>query len=460
MNKEISGVLENLYQKIKEVAERFPLTCFFAVTGTVSALWLTRQIGSVVPTNLVLISVLGFFWSVAAYLATEERWRSVRNHLLVALIVLLGVYYLILPVRLEDFRYTDQVRFLVLFFSAVPAIMAAPFLKGEAVNAFWHFNRKLCTRLFFTFIYTGALFLGLVLCLLSVNYLFELNIREEWFPRIWILVAGLISTSVFLSGVPHKPSTLERETEYPKFIQAFARYILLPLLSLYALILYAYGAKILATRAWPEGSVASFILVFYTVAILALVLLYAEWRKGGAAGSLVSHSLFGLLPLLGLFWGAVWVRVSEYGLTESRVGIILAGAWFLGIAVYFILANRKDIRIIPISIAILALLAVLAPVNIFSVSLESQLNRLEGLLIENRILVRDRIQTVDPALISPSDTENMFSILEYLDQADGLDRLNQWFGSDLTKLPEGSRLRASKILGLMGLSFPGTGVRK
>lgn len=454
--------LDSLTAKMRGIVLRFPITCLLAVLGTMSAWYLTYQMEDAGVTKFLLMCIVGFFWSLTIALATEEHRRAKQIYLYVLLGLALVGYFFLLPGQVQDFREPDVIRILVLVATAILGIMAAPFLRGEkinlvknsvsnGVNAFWHYNRKLYTRLAFTFISTGVLYLGLVLPLTSINYLFGLNVAGEWFFRIWILVAGLISTSVFLTGVPVRPGDLESETDYPKVIQVFAMYVLVPLLVLYTVILYMYGAKILVTQTWPKGQVSSLVLAFAVVGVATTFLLYAEWQKGDRLARLVRYFYASLIPLLGLLFGAIGVRVSEYGLTESRVSVIVAGVWLLGLSIYFLWHRARDIRVIPISLAVVALLVVFGPINIFSVSRASQVGRLENLLVANNILVQGRIQEVNSDLLAGTSFRDIYSLVQYLDQTGSLGEMNKWFGMDVNKLSDNRYLRLQQIMERMGL---------
>ena len=300
------------------------------------------------------------------------------------------------------------------------------------------------------YISTGVLFLGLVLSLASINYLFGLSMSGEWYVRIWILTAGLVSTTVFLVGVPHAPSKLESETLYPKVIKVFVEYILWPLIGLYTLILYVYGAKILFTHTWPEGQVSSFVLIFALVGVAATMLWYPEWRKRGLAAKWVHFFYLVLVPLMGLLFRAIDMRVSEYGWTESRALVAIVGLWLLGVGIYFSLRRNTDIRVLPVSLGIVLLLATFAPINIFSVSKQSQVDRLEKLLVSNNILVEGKIQPVDQNTFSEDSLREIKSVLDYLTNTSDMTSVNQWFGLSASDLPEQRYMRSAVFLRKMG----------
>ena len=66
--------------------------------------------------------------------------------------------------------------------------------------------------------------------------------------------------------------------------------------------------------------------------------------------------------------------------TEQRYFLLALAWWLLFITVYFLVSRKKDIRLVPLSLCILAFLSVWGPWGAFSVSLNSQRGRLKALL--------------------------------------------------------------------------------
>src|SRR5690554_7276939 len=91
---------------------------------------------------------------------------------------------------------------------------------------------------------------------------------------------GFFNTWFFLSGIPEKLD--QSEGAYPpKELKVFAQYILLPLLAVYLLILYGYGAKIVLIWDWPRGIVSYLIICVAVLGITTFLLLYPYSRLEG-----------------------------------------------------------------------------------------------------------------------------------------------------------------------------------
>jgi hypothetical protein len=333
----------------------------------------------------------------------------------------------------------------------------APFSGPGEINGFWHYNKILLLRLIITFIYTVVLYAGLALALAALDNLFGMEVPGKRYAQLWFMTLGLFNTWAFLAGIPEDLKQLEESTDYPKGIKIFAQYILFPLVLIYLVILYAYMAKILIAWDWPQGWVSRLILGFATTGIFSLLLLHpireqAEniWIKKASRWLYVL-----MIPLVIMLLLALWRRVSEYGITENRYIAMGLGFWLGIIVIYFIFSRSKSIKTIPVSLCILALFISFGPWGAFNVSENSQVDRLQDLLIKNNILVESRIQKA-ATTVPKDDVRQISSIIAYLHDIHGYDRIQPWFEESLKEYSIGARLKFKEpalITKMMGIEY-------
>src|SRR5690606_16068267 len=125
-----------------------------------------------------------------------------------------------------------------------------------------------------------------------------------------------------------------------------------------------------------------------------------------------------MAPLLVLLFVAIWVRVSEYGLTEMRYFIILMALWLTGITLYFILHRTPSIQIIPITLFAMVLLSTYGPQSAASLSKASQQSRLQRFIG----------QTDDKSI------QEKISIINYLVEFHGLTALQAHTEKNLKRI--------------------------
>ncbi len=339
-------------------------------------------------------------------------------------------------------------RFALLFTGFFPLVSLAPFPGRGEINGFWHYNRALLARFLVALSVTQALAAGLALCLAGVDYVAGLGLRPTVYLRLWIAVSVVLGTVIFLRGVPLRPEKLQTAVDYPRWLDVLTRAILIPATGLYLLVLYAWAVKFIVQASWPRGGFAAQLLAGSAAAIVAYLLVYPVREK--AEGRLVNTFTRGifpvLLPLAVLLVLSVWRRMADYGVTESRYIGILAAAWLATVSVYFVAGKAKNIKAVPASIALLALLASFGPWGAASVSAWSQSERLETLLVKNDILAGGTVRPA-PEPVPAQDEGEISRIVRYLAEGNRLDRVAQWCGGALN--PESGQ----DAMARMGLSY-------
>ena len=245
-------------------------------------------------------------------------------------------------------------------------------------------------------------------------------------------MVGVFNTWFFLAGVPTSIPDLEQTHTYPKGLKVFTQFVLLPLVTIYLLILYAYLGKIMVQWEWPEGWVSVLVLCFSIAGILSLLLIHPIRNEAGNRWMHTFSKWFyrALFPLTVLLALAIWRRVSEYGITEARYVVVALAVWLVITVLYFILSKQRNIKFIPVTLSIIALLAVFGPVNMFRVSEWSQGSRLRHLLEQNGLMVNNKVQATQKNLTNETEAE-ISSIVDYLAEYHGFEAMEDWFDAGL-----------------------------
>lgn len=405
---------------IRGVIARFPLAVLFACVGTGFAVNALDGTAPVWVEKLVIVFGVSFFVGSAGYIFAERFGRS-KAAVSVLLVIFAEGYFWFLPEGFGSMRAIDALQVFLLLFVSIIALFSAPYFASRQVNGFWQYNRQLFGRLFFTVFSTGTLFVGIVASLASLQFLFEWQLQPEWYFRIWLLIVGLVSTTVFLAGIPKQFDHLEVMGEYPYVFEVFSKYVLVPLLILYGSILYLYGGKILLMGEWPKGTVAFLIFWYALFGVATCFLLFPRRDQSLWIRPMAKVFFVTLIPLAMLLWGAVFIRVSEYGLTANRGGMILFGLWMIGVSVFNLTKNRDDVRYLFFATAISVLVFSFGPLSVFAVARSNQSYRLEALLAKNALLVDGSLNRKDEISIPEKEKQEIRSVVRYLWDTRGLD---------------------------------------
>ena len=460
--------LSHVVEQASRAARRFPFAIASALVGTLATIVLTHDEGNhrfFWVINIAVVTGLGIsFLMLCVLLAESKRWGTMRGLLAqLAGAMLLAAYYYSLPTDVFSSPEMHMIRF-ALFVTGMHLLVAVIAFSGKNnVNGFWQFNKSLFLRFLTGGLYSAVLFGGLALALAALDHLFGLDVGERWYADLWFTIVGVFNTWFFLAGVPADFDALDNVTEYPEGLKFFTQFILLTIVAVYLLILYAYMGKILLTWNWPHGWVSGLVLGFSITGIVSLLLIYPikdlvenVWMR-----IVVRWFYVVLIPLAIMMLLAVWRRVLEYGVTESRyIGIVVA-LWLIGISIYFILSAVKNIKLIPGTLCIIAFLISFGPWGVFQVSLRSQMERLRDVLTRTNILV-GRIAKKTDRSPSYEDAQTISAIVRYICTVHSEDPLQPMFvtsldtlgGKDTTHREFYRRSqKASRIVALMGVQY-------
>lgn len=431
--------MDSLLAKASATFTRFPLAIFTAIVGSLFCILLVHLPFDLSAShhyywNIVMTCYLSMllFIAISIYIERKKLNRSAAILLNLTVIAILVAFYFWLPPRFMIIGVTRFILFTIVLHLLIAFI---PFLSKGEINGFWQYNKVLFLRFLTSALYTVALYLGLILAVLAIDKLFNANINDKVYAGLWFFLAGVFNTWFFLAGVPKNFEGLELKKDYPKGLKIFTQYVLLPLISIYLIILYAYMFRIIITVEWPVGWVSYLIIGFSIGGIFSLLLIYPVRNDEESKWILIFSRFFyfALFPLVVLLFFAVKRRISDYGITEQRYFVLALALWLLFIAVYFLFSKSKNIKLIPISLCVIALAASFGPWGAFSVSLRSQNQHLKSLLTKNAMLHDGKIVKVKDS-IPFNENKQISSIINYLVEVHGYKTLQPFFAQNLDSL--------------------------
>jgi hypothetical protein len=426
--------LTELIQRSSGALSRFPFVLLSAACSTAAAVIAVDPRVSPAATwlhSVALASVLGIplFFALAL---VHERWSSGRGAVAGthgAAILLLLLVAASLPPHVFTGPEMHLMRLWMLAAGLHFLVAIAPFVAPGEYRGFWQYNRILLQRMLVAGLFSGVLYSGLAIALLSIEKLFGFSIAGERYMQLWLLIAGLFNTWFFLAGIPVRLESLDADERYPRGLKVFSQHVLLPLVVVYLAILYAYGIKILLEWDWPRGWVANLVLGFSTAGMFALLLLWPLREDAGKKWIrlFTRYYFFALVPLVVMMMLGVWRRIQEYGITEGRYIVVALGFWLVAMIVVFLWGKKGAIKAVPASLALLACCTAFGPWGAFAVSEQDQMGRLRGILTRTGILVEGSIR---PAARPPefAEAKEISSVLRYLVRVHGAAELESWLG--------------------------------
>ena len=323
-----------------------------------------------------------FFWvfypatgavlAVALSLITEDfkNWK-------LALAVQLVVHAAWLAVsvylsRFDRFSTTQLIAVSATIAAMSLSVFVACFYRKRQDVQFWNYSMRTVLALAMSTAIGGILTVGLNLFLESLKMLFGLQVDDNLFGDIAAVCMTMLAPTLFMNIIPKgRNKYVDTVVEFSRFSKGVVQYLFIPLLVLYMVTLYVYAAQILFQWKLPVGGVSYMVTVSMVLMILLIYITYPiQHLEGNRLFKWVTRLLpVAMLPLLALMTVAIGRRLSDYGITVSRLYLLVFNVWCYAVCLWLIFTRNKRIWIIPTSFAVILLLISVGPQSIANVTL-------------------------------------------------------------------------------------------
>ncbi len=360
-----------------------------------------------------------------------ERFKNLLEKRLlvyaVALLLLAG-YFLIL-FSAPEISNEITVRSFVAIFALVCMALWIPSYKSDVdfnMVSLIHFK-----GIFTSLLYSGVIAAGTSAIIAAIDtLLFDVHSDAYLYTMavIWILFAPVYYLSLlpkFNSELNEDKEMAERASNYPKFLEILVSYIAIPLISAYTAVLMVYFLKILFTLTWPSGQIGPMVLVYSIAGLVIFILASLLDNRFAAFYRKFFPRILIFVVIMQLI--SVGIRLYHYGITEARYYVGIFGIFSV---IAGILLTRSPVSKngrIALLVAVFAIVSIIPPVDAFTVSRHSQINRIESILANEGMLVNgDITKKEDASEYTRIETTN---ILNYLDRTSSLQYI-PWLPED------------------------------
>ncbi|MEB8328146.1 DUF4153 domain-containing protein [Flavobacteriaceae bacterium KMM 6897] len=422
--------VKEIISKAKDAFLRFPLTLSWVILGTLFSIYILEY----QPSSLfeehggkVLTLILGVSWLTGTQFLIEQTAKPKKwLWLKIMVLLLLLLFYFQLP---ESIEFDINPKFITRFFLYLLAghlfILFAPFAFTWNSPAYWNYLKNIATSIIRSLFFSGVLFLGLVLAVTAVKFLFDYDLDEKRYGQLFIICLGLVNSWIFMADFP-KEIMGQTKVKYEKALEVLVTYILIPLALLYILILYAYSIKIIVAWELPKGWVSYLVTALAFLGFLIQVLINPIQKTIKSWSINYFYPLFYLLmgPLLILLFIAISRRILDYGITENRYFLFALALWITGNTLYLLLSKNKSLRVLPISLFLITIMVSFGFWGAFAVSKNSQAKQFEKVFTHIK---------KSNGNASGAEFEQLRSILIYLNERDAIPLLNEVTGISIDK---------------------------
>lgn len=263
-----------------------------------------------------------------------------------------------------------------------------PFFRERHDLASWNLTLRMTCFAAMCPLACGIVSLGLTLLLNSLDWLFGISVDHRWHGSLTAVLMIFVAGALWMSRLPKGEEKFNRLALTSKFLTGMVRYLFLPLVLGYLLVLYGYGAKILLNMELPKGGVCLLIIVLMIGCLGIELLLYPLQRKAEAEGGkkhaferwLVRWLPIIILPLLVLMSVAIGRRLYDYGITEDRLYVLTLNLWFYAVCLGLFVTRARRIHWVSLSFGLLFLLTSALPVNYSSITYDVITSRIDRFL--------------------------------------------------------------------------------
>ena len=371
--------MHSLADSFGQSFRRFPVAMVLVLFLTCFLLYLNHggDLGDKKEFFFIFYPGTGALLAVALSLLTEDfksKWAALATQVIVHAAWLGISIYLS---QFDRFSIPQLIAVSATVFAIGMSVFLICFYRRRHELAFWNFSTRTVLGLAVATAIGGALTLGLLLLVESLKMLFGIIIHQEVYMDIWTVCMTLLAPVLFMNLIPKGENKyLNEAPAFSRFAKGVIQYLFLPLLGLYIITLYAYGAKILYQWSLPVGGVSYLVTGSMVLMVLLIYLTHPlQHQEGNKLFKRVTRWLpVIMLPMLALMTVAIGRRLADYGITVSRLYLLVFNVWCYAVCLWLIFTRNKRIWLIPASFATILLLISVGPQSIANVT-ERQLKK-------------------------------------------------------------------------------------
>lgn len=387
-----------LKDNVEKTLKRFPLQIIYLLIINWLIIYLVNSNSSSLEEwkiiSLILTLILSFFLSIWIKFFNEtikNNYIKIINYiLLIVFWVLFYKYNTIL-----DFGNYEIISYFLTAICIFCFMFFSPYIKQIIKN-------DLNQNIFYTFIYKISviilnwMILWLVLLILwslsliTIENLFNLNtlINQLNLYENWMTLAICFFPALYcLSKLPQKDEILQEHLNENKFMSFLIKYISIPFIYIYFIILYTYTIKVIINfNDWPKWEVSWLVIAFSIFWYIIYLFSYIHQENNKFIKVFRTFFPYVVLPQIFMLFYSIYLRINQYDLTINRYLTVVFWITLAIISLYFIFSKKKNLHCIMIIISVITILISIWPWWIFSLPETRQENQLKKLLIQYNVV--------------------------------------------------------------------------
>tara|TARA_B100000427_G_scaffold328711_1_gene342513 strand:+ start:1660 stop:3051 length:1392 start_codon:yes stop_codon:yes gene_type:complete len=334
---------------------------------------------------------------------------------------------------------TDQLQinqeFFIILTILILSVTFIPFIQ-DSIRGFWVANNILFIKLLKVITYCLVLLMMLNITLLFIDFIIQIKIDFWVYQLGFILICCGFGPLYFLAQIPNFKTNPDEDVAFPKFYILFTSIYLLPLSVISIGGMYGYIISLLITKSLPTMEIQ---ILFVVVASIIIFLMFqfellSTKFKSKLITIFLRYIYISILPLATLFILQLSYYLFNKGITEFWYLMWIYIGWIIGVCLYFIKSQKRDIRIIPISLCITLLVLLIGPLKPYNISVNSQYKQLINILVQQEIINENKkIFLAKKHVIKSNEKEIIKDKIYFLESHNKLDLLQKHYPYPIDK---------------------------
>ena len=337
--------------QISTAFKRFPLASAFAIFTTIAFIYVYESghtFNYKLSHWLLHYPIAATMIALAVSLVQESRKNTSKIPQIAA-----GAIWLVISIALTLYLPPKELFFIRLkyiettyafiYTTAFLSLFVAPFFKQNDENGFWVFLMRNAKAAVVAIAISVVLLIAIDGLLFGFFNLFDIKVSARPFVYSAIISSCTIFPILFFSGIPSIDDCLQETPALNKFQTSTNKFLFLPVLSLYIVLLYAYIAKIIIQWEMPKGMVSYLVSASMLLMLLRVTLMLPERinPKQSFESKLLKILPAACIPLVILMSVGIIRRISDYGISEDRYYITAINIFYYAIIAILLIDKIK-----------------------------------------------------------------------------------------------------------------------
>lgn len=379
--------------QISSAFKRFPLAVAFAIFATIAFIYVFESNHELTDSKLLywlsIYPTAATMIALTISLVQESRKKfSVIPHAVaeaVWLAISIALVFYHFSANNDTERTYVLATWLFIYTTSFLSIFVAPFFKQKDENGFWVFLMKNAKAAVVATAISVVLLIAIDGLLFGFFNLFDIKVSARPFVYSAIISSCTIFPILFFSGIPSIDESLQETPALNKFQVSTNKFLFLPVLSLYIILLYAYIAKIIIQWEMPKGMVSYLVSASMLLMLLRVTLMHPERinPKPSFEKKLLKILPAACIPLVILMSVGIMRRISDYGISEDRYYIAAVNIFYY-IIITILLIDKIKCKSRYIAIVFCSMFFILTngPLSAINVTHRVWINSIETALAE------------------------------------------------------------------------------